>query len=280
MRILFLLICNFFLAGNLYAQYGFDTLRIYFDIGSFQPGQESYNRLDSLAASIQQQPKGILIYGYADYLGTEVPNQELSEKRALIVRNYLQEKGVGSQWILSTMGMGQRAAKLPGEKGNPFNRRAEIFIKRTLPQSIPEEQKKEKQPQKPMFDLASVKAEETIVLEQIHFYESMHKIMPASAPVLQELLRVMRDNPTLEIQIEGHICCVTGLPDAMDIETGNLDLSYQRAKMVRDYLVKNGIAPARLRYIGLGHSKPIVPVELTEQDRIKNRRVAIRILKK
>src|SRR5690606_6069205 len=124
------------------------------------------------------------------------------------------------------------------------------------------------------------KAEETIVLEQIHFYESMHKIMPASAPVLQELLRVMRDNPTLEIQIEGHICCVTGFPDAMDIETGNLDLSYQRAKMVRDYLVKNGIAPARLRYIGLGHSKPIVPVELTEQDRIKNRRVAIRILKK
>jgi len=279
MRILLLLICNCFLIGNTYAQYGFDTLRIYFDIGSYQPARESYNELDTLAASLQQQPRGILIYGYADYLGTEVPNQQLSEKRAFAVRNYLQEKGVGSQWILTTMGMGQREAKLPNEHGNPFNRRAEIFIKRTLPKSIVEVHEEKKQMPAPMIDLAALKVQETIVLEQIHFYESMHQIMPESYPALQELLRVMRDNPTLEIQIEGHICCVTGYPDAMDIETGNLDLSFQRAKMVRDYLVKNGIAPTRLRYIGLGHSKPLVPVELTEQDRIKNRRVAIRILK-
>lgn len=289
MRIFLLLTCNFLFFGNLYAQYGFDTLRIYFDIGSYHPGPASLNKLDSLAITLQQQPSGILIYGYADYLGTEVPNQALSEQRATTVRDYLQSKGVSGQWILTTMGMGQRVAKLPGEKGNPFNRRTEILIKRKHAATVVEnpllpepEPKPQLEPNStpPIIDLTAVQEEETIVLEQIHFYESMHKIMPASIPALQALLRVMRDNPTLEIQIEGHICCVTSFPDAMDIETGMLDLSIQRAKMVRDFLVYNGIAPARLRYKGLGNSKPLVPVELTEEDRIKNRRVAIRILKK
>ncbi len=282
MRILVLLISSLCLHGIIHAQYGFDTLRIYFDIGSFHPHKEGYGMLDSLANSLHQQPRGILIYGYADYLGTEPPNQQLSEKRAASIREYLQEKHIDSRWILTTMGMGQREEMRKGEHGNPFNRRTEILVKRRKPKAIPANPVSQQEPVKPepTIDLALVKEQETIVLQNINFYESMHQVLSESIPSLQELLEIMRENPTLKIQIEGHICCVTGYPDATDIETGNLDLSFQRAKFVRDYLVKNGIAPERLRYKGLGHTKPLIPVEMTEQDRITNRRVEIRILEK
>jgi len=82
----------------------------------------------------------------------------------------------------------------------------------------------------------------------------------------------MEEMPTLKISIEGHICC-----DSNDVT----QLSLARAKLVYDYLVKNGIDAKRLSYKGFGATRPIHPLpELNENEQKENRRVEIRILSK
>ena len=58
-------------------------------------------------------------------------------------------------------------------------------------------------------------------------------------------------------------------------------LSETRAKAVADYLIEKGIPASRLKHKGFGNLKPLVPFpEKNESDRVKNRRVEIRIISK
>jgi outer membrane protein OmpA-like peptidoglycan-associated protein len=50
-------------------------------------------------------------------------------------------------------------------------------------------------------------------------------------------------------------------------------VSEARAKAIYDYLVQKGIDAKRLRYRGMGNYFPKVNPEITEEDRIANRRV-------
>jgi len=90
----------------------------------------------------------------------------------------------------------------------------------------------------------------------------------------------MAENPTLEIEIHGHICCMAGPEDGLDIDTKTEDLSVNRARAIYEYLIKNGIEPQRLKYKGFGHSRPLIYPEDTEERRTTNRRVEIKIVKK
>ena len=89
----------------------------------------------------------------------------------------------------------------------------------------------------------------------------------------------MQDNPDLKIEIQGHICCSPGPEDGYDPDTDDFRLSRNRAKEVYNYLVKNGIAPERMKYRGFGHSRPKVKETSPETLQI-NRRVEIMILEK
>jgi outer membrane protein OmpA-like peptidoglycan-associated protein len=90
----------------------------------------------------------------------------------------------------------------------------------------------------------------------------------------------MQKNPTLEIEIRGHICCKLHSEDGMDIDTRTYSLSLNRAKHIRDQLVEAGISTERMKYIGFAGTKPLIEPELTADDRNRNRRVEIKILKK
>ena len=99
--------------------------------------------------------------------------------------------------------------------------------------------------------------------------------------VMMELIDVMENNPNLEIAIEGHICCWHNNGDGLDLDLGTYNLSEMRAKTVYDLLIKNGIDARRLTYKGFGHSRVLFSYpEKTEEERIANRRVEIRIIKK
>jgi len=90
----------------------------------------------------------------------------------------------------------------------------------------------------------------------------------------------LQENPNMAIQIEGHVCCVTNVPDAYDLDSHNLDLSINRARFIYEYLKARGISATRLNYIGYGRSKPIIADEQTEEEASVNRRVEVRILDK
>jgi outer membrane protein OmpA-like peptidoglycan-associated protein len=90
----------------------------------------------------------------------------------------------------------------------------------------------------------------------------------------------MKNNPGLEVEIRGHICCSAVNEDGLDIDTGERVLSRNRAREIYQYLINNGITANRLSYLGMGGSQKIIAEESSEEDRTTNRRVEFIIIKR
>jgi len=112
----------------------------------------------------------------------------------------------------------------------------------------------------------------SIILKNIYFDYNKATLLDESNNSLNELLEQMNAQPKLKIKIKGH---TSTEGDA----AYNLKLSQNRAKAVRDYLVKNGVKTERVQYQGYGETVPIGSND-TEEDRARNRRVEFEILEK
>lgn len=110
------------------------------------------------------------------------------------------------------------------------------------------------------------------VLKEVQFAFDRADLRPEAYPILNEVVRLLRVNPDIElVSIEGHT-------DDFGTEQHNNELSEARARSVLNYLVQRGIAGGRLTSKGYGESKPIAP-NTTDEGRAKNRRVEFHILK-
>jgi OmpA-OmpF porin, OOP family len=105
------------------------------------------------------------------------------------------------------------------------------------------------------------------ILYGIHFDSNSAVPRPESAATLQQLLALMRSRPALGLVVEGHT-------DSQNTEEFNQKLSENRAKAVVAWLVKNGIAPARLQPVGYGELRPVAD-NRTDAGRFLNRRVEV-----
>lgn len=250
---------------------GNDTFSVHFykDDGTLNPqGRFLINKL--IAEKKLAPGQKLIILGYADYLGNPKHNDTLSSIRAHNVCDFLEKNGFDKNDISLCAGEGEiETQRSKSRGGNPPDRKVFIIVNG---ENKPAPKKKDK-------DLADLKVNETIALNNIFFEGGLPDILPASNPALIKLLRFLQDNPTVTIQIEGHICCKDP-SDGTDEPFEKGTLSEYRAKAVYDYLVTKGIDKNRLKYIGLGTANPVVKNEQTEEDRAKNRRVEIRILSK
>lgn len=121
---------------------------------------------------------------------------------------------------------------------------------------------------------------EKLLLSDLNFRPGSHYLRPSSIPTLRKLIDVLKSNPTLKIEVIGHICChpdYSPHPDGFDREAGNNKLSFNRANNIKEYLEKNGVDGSRLKATGMGARERLVYPEETDADRIKNRRVEIKI---
>ncbi|QIP13106.1 OmpA family protein [Spirosoma aureum] len=108
-------------------------------------------------------------------------------------------------------------------------------------------------------------------LQAIQFVQSQAEFLPSSQPALEELVAFMRSKPTVEIELAGHT-------DNQGDFDQNVLLSKKRVDLVKDYLVKNGIASSRITTRGYGPTRPIAS-NSTETTRKLNRRVEMYVLK-
>jgi outer membrane protein OmpA-like peptidoglycan-associated protein len=92
-------------------------------------------------------------------------------------------------------------------------------------------------------------------------------LQPASDPVLQQILDLLKKNPTQKIEVQGHTDNVGG-------DAYNQTLSEARAKAIVAWLTQHGIAGERLTAKGFGKTRPIAD-NATDAGRAKNRRVEI-----
>ncbi|MBL7742894.1 MAG: OmpA family protein [Chitinophagaceae bacterium] len=108
-----------------------------------------------------------------------------------------------------------------------------------------------------------------IVLNNVFFDVSKFELKPESQIELDKIVQLLKDNPTLKIEISGHT-------DNAGKPADNLALSNNRAKAVVGYLVSKGITPQRLTAKGFGETKPAADNK-TEQGRARNRRTEMKV---
>lgn len=111
-----------------------------------------------------------------------------------------------------------------------------------------------------------------VVLNNIFFDFDKATLRPESNTELDRLTKLLKDMPTLVIEISGHT-------DNVGSAAYNKTLSESRAKSVVDYLLKNGIEKSRLSYIGYGFDQPIA-TNSTDEGRQKNRRTEFKVISK
>jgi len=101
----------------------------------------------------------------------------------------------------------------------------------------------------------------------IEFDVDRATLRPDARPAVDEIIKLMRDNPNLRLSIEGHTDN-TGTPER------NRTLSLERAASVQAALVAAGINANRLRTAGFGSDRPLAN-GATDADRARNRRVEL-----
>ncbi len=108
------------------------------------------------------------------------------------------------------------------------------------------------------------------VLKNIFFESNRYDLRPESGAELGEIVELMKDNPTLKIEIGGHT-------DNTGKAVDNIKLSESRAKAVTAWLIAKGIAPGRLSSKGWGDTKPIAD-NSTVEGRARNRRTDLKVI--
>ena len=119
--------------------------------------------------------------------------------------------------------------------------------------------------------LVPIETGQVVRLNNIFFDSGKSILKTESYPELDRLIKVMKENQGMNIQVVGHT-------DDVGDDDANLKLSIDRAMAVEKYLVEKGMKNTRVMSTGYGESKPIAPNE-TEEGKQQNRRVEFKILK-
>ena len=103
----------------------------------------------------------------------------------------------------------------------------------------------------------------------ILFATAKYQLLSKSYKGLDEVVRILKDNPDMYLSIDGHT-------DNVGKDDYNHTLSHNRAGAVREYFISKGIAENRLRSAGHGETTPIADNN-TATGRQKNRRVEMQL---
>jgi len=120
--------------------------------------------------------------------------------------------------------------------------------------------------------LSPVAVGSTGIMRYLFFDFASAVIKDESIPELQQLENLLRSNPAIKIELEGHTDDIGG-------NAFNKTLSQKRANAVRAFMIKEGIEADRITAVGYGETRPLVSNDDEESGRAINRRVAFRVLK-
>ncbi|MEO0898059.1 MAG: OmpA family protein [Bacteroidota bacterium] len=120
----------------------------------------------------------------------------------------------------------------------------------------------------------------SFIFESLNFSTRSARLKPASKPKLDYMVRFLKRYPQFKLEIEGHT-------DSDGGQEMNKELSQKRADAIRSYILKKGaqleqndeqkvFLATRIKAIGYGMEKPIVP-NSTPENKAINRRVEFKL---
>jgi outer membrane protein OmpA-like peptidoglycan-associated protein len=163
---------------------------------------------------------------------------------------------------------GTLVARMPGPKGGTVWLQVDVGWGESYTLNIVQETAMRQDVQLTAEGLAAaLAASGSVTLDNILFDTGKATLKAESEAPLAAVLELLKSDPTLALEIQGHTDNVGG-------KEANLKLSRDRAEAVKARLVNGGIAAARLSAAGFGDSQPVAD-NATEDGRARNRRVVL-----
>lgn len=126
------------------------------------------------------------------------------------------------------------------------------------------------------FEVEEIVIDKPIVLENIYYDFDKWNIRPDAAVELNKLVKILKDNPDIEIELGSHT-------DARGSDKYNQVLSQKRAHSAVKYLISQGISAKRLTWKGYGESKLVNSctndANCSEEEHQQNRRTEFKVTK-
>lgn len=228
-------------------------LDIQFEIARDAIQREEHEKMAVVATYLQRYPNtSAVIEGHTDDVGSDQANQQLSQRRAESVVDYLVSEHRIDRSRLRAMGHGESRpiADNQTETGKRANRRIAAIIGCAT-------------------DIAGLdpQAARVTLALQIDFDSNSATVKPDYRQPLRKVAEFLATNPTLTATMEGH--ADNASPDRAQ------NISRQRAQSVADYLVTQfGVDRSRLRVQGFGETRRFA-YNTNAEGRQENRRVNI-----
>lgn len=203
------------------------------------------------------QIQSVRVFGYCDDRGTAPYNFNLSDRRVTTVEKILLNIGLNPKKLIALEGKGRvlvnKDSVLDLDKTRTKNRRVEVVVEQIAKpkffMGIPRLYSD--------FHLPHQKGDR-IYLENVRFNVGSSYLDLKSRIVLDKIVTFLKNNPYIEFEIQGHVCCTPRqFSDAIDKDTKERKLSYNRAKAVYRYLVMRKINPYRMTFKGYGNQFPM-----------------------
>jgi OOP family OmpA-OmpF porin len=202
-----------------------------------------------LRPELSEAYAGIII-GHTDSTGNAEYNMGLSKRRAQAVADYLVSTGIEPGKLRITgRGKNDPIASNASEDGRAQNRRVDIIV------------------------IAEPRALDTIRFPSVALFPRRSaEITEQGRAILEKNREASRELLSRASYIE-----VVGHTDDVGDDAYNQDLSEQRARAVRDYLVSAGVDSSKIVTVGMGESLPVAS-NTTDEGRAENRRVDVLVL--
>jgi len=127
-----------------------------------------------------------------------------------------------------------------------------------------------------VLNVEKVEVGQKFVMENIYYDFDKWDILPESEVELDKLVKIMKDNPSWEVELGSHT-------DSRGSDAYNEELSQKRSESAVNYIVSQGISRDRITAKGYGESQLVNKcddgVQCTEEQHRKNRRTEFKILR-
>lgn len=239
-----------------------DTLSVYFDFDKFTLENDQLTSMRSLKERIKSGEVSLISSrAYCDTVGSNEYNMELCENRLNTILKILEVET--NDFKIEPRVYGDNfPERFKSDYMDSLFRRVDImyFDKSAIvPPPLGY------QLSGFLRDTTSEKMVELAIL----FIGGKDELVFPNSPVLPQLAKFMKENPSVTAHIRGHVCC-----------GDNRSLSNRRANKIKLYLLTQGIAESRLTAKGYSNSIPIFSPELTQDHKRRNRRVDILFTKR
>ena len=239
---------------------------VYFETDKYIVPETEKNRILLFIQNLDVgKIKRISIYGFCDDRGSDNYNLILSQKRANAIKKVFSTGGISENLISNVDGKGEVLLKIVDSEDlniiRGLNRKVEVNVEYNIPKKETSKLDEGKEiidnRKKPITLESNLLVGDKIVLDKILFRTGYSYVLKESIPVLEKIARILREKNKVYFTIQGHVCCTANGRDAIDRGTGRRNLSLARARYIYEYLMKNGVARKRMKYVGLKHKYPL-----------------------